>query len=114
MKAPDACGAFTYRLLVGRVDYTRDTGRMLPRSRAVRIGVALFVVGLVFIAADVVPFFFSDHNRPLWLNLACLLAPAGFAVAVWSAVRAGRADQRAAVRELAVQQAPTRTRGMAD
>lgn len=72
----------------------------LPPSRTVRLGLALFVIGLGFIAADVVPFFFADHNRPLWLNLACLLAPAGFAVAVGSALRTGRAEQRAALRRL--------------
>jgi hypothetical protein len=73
----------------------------LPRSGAVRLGLGLFALGLIFIAADVIPFFFSAHDRPLWLNLACLLAPAGFAIAVGSAVRAGRAEQRAALRELA-------------
>jgi uncharacterized membrane protein YhdT len=57
-------------------------------------------VGLVFIAFDVVPFFFGDHNRPLWLNLACLLAPLGFAIAVGSAVRRGRQAQRDVLREL--------------
>jgi hypothetical protein len=73
----------------------------LPRSGAVRLGLGLFALGLIFIAADVIPFFFSAHDRPLWLNLACLLAPAGFAIAVGSAVRAGRAEQRAVLRELA-------------
>jgi hypothetical protein len=73
----------------------------LPRSGAVRLGLALFALGLIFIAADVIPFFFAAHDRPLWLNLACLLAPAGFAIAVGSAVRAGRAEQRAILRELA-------------
>ena len=73
---------------------------MPSRPSAVRLGVALFVVGIGFIAADVVPFFFSAHDRPLWLNLACLLAPLGSAVAVWSGLRSGRAQQRAAVREL--------------
>jgi len=72
----------------------------LPRSRAVRIGLALFVLGLGFIAADVLPFFAADHDTPLWLNLACLLAPAGFAVAVWAGLRNGREEQRAALREL--------------
>jgi len=70
----------------------------LPRT--VRIGLVLFVVGIGFLAADVVPFFFSAHNRPLWLNLACLLAPLGFAVAVWSGLRGGRDAQRAALQEL--------------
>jgi uncharacterized membrane protein YhdT len=72
----------------------------MNRRAGVRIGLVLFVAGLVFIAADVLPFFAGDHNTPLWLNLACLLAPAGFAVAVGSALRAGRDEQRAAVREL--------------
>jgi peptidoglycan/LPS O-acetylase OafA/YrhL len=73
----------------------------LPSSRAVRAGLALFALGLVFIGADVVPFFFADRDRPLWLNLACLLAPLGFAIAVWSGLRAGRLEQREALRELA-------------
>lgn len=62
-------------------------------SGTVRVGIALFVAGLGFIAADVLPFFASDHNRPLWLNLACLLAPVGFAMAVGSALRQGRREQ---------------------
>lgn len=65
-------------------------------TRTVRIGLVLFVLGLVFIAVDVLPFFAGRHNTPLWLNLLCLLAPIGFAVAIGSALRAGRAEQRAA------------------
>lgn len=72
----------------------------LPRSWTVRIGLALFVAGLAFIAVDVLPFFAGDRNTPLWLNLACLLAPLGFAIAVRAALRAGRAEQRAALRQL--------------
>jgi hypothetical protein len=64
------------------------------------VGVAMFGVGLVFIGLDVVPFFGGRHNTPLWLNLACLLAPAGFALAVWSGLRRGRAEQRDALRQL--------------
>jgi uncharacterized membrane protein YhdT len=67
---------------------------------AVRVGLALFVVGLGFVIADVVPFFFADHNRPLWLNLACLLAPLGFAVAVWAGLHRGRREQHDAVRRV--------------
>jgi uncharacterized membrane protein YhdT len=69
-------------------------------SPAVRLGLALIAAGLIFIAIDVLPFFAGDGETPLWLNLACLLAPLGFAVAVWSALRAGRNEQRAALREL--------------
>jgi hypothetical protein len=70
----------------------------VPRpAPAVRLGFALFVLGLVFVAVTVLPFLFGGgHDRPLWLNLGCLLAPAGLVLAVTSAVRAGRADQRAA------------------
>ena len=72
----------------------------IPASRTVRAGLVLFVLGVVFIAVDVLPFFAGDRDTPLWLNLGCLLAPIGFAVATWSAVRAGRAEQRAALRQL--------------
>jgi hypothetical protein len=72
----------------------------LPASRAVRVGLTLFVIGLIFIAVDVLPFFFDDHNRPLWLNLACLLAPAGFAVVTISIFRTGRRSQRQALEQL--------------
>jgi hypothetical protein len=73
---------------------------VLPASRPVRVGLVLFAIGLIFIAIDVLPFFLDVHDRPLWLNLACLLAPLGFAVAVWGGLRAGREEQRAAAREL--------------
>lgn len=61
---------------------------------------ALFVLGLGFVVADVVPFFAGDTDRPLWLNLACLLAPIGFVIAVWAGLRTGRAQQRAALQRL--------------
>ena len=72
----------------------------MSRRAWLRTGVLLFAVGLVFVAIDVLPFFAGDRDTPLWLNLACLLAPLGFAIAVGTALRGGRAEQRAAVREL--------------
>jgi hypothetical protein len=72
----------------------------VPDSPAVRAGLVLFAIGLLFVAIDVLPFFFGGHNTPLWLNLACLAAPLGFAIAVGSAIRSGRAAQRRAVDEL--------------
>jgi hypothetical protein len=69
--------------------------------RLVRSGLVLFAIGIVFVAIDVVPFFADDHNTPLWLNLACLAAPAGFVLALWGVLRRGRADQRRALAELA-------------
>ena len=68
--------------------------------RMIRAGLVLFAIGLVCIAIDVFGFFAGDHNSPLWLNLACLAAPIGFAIAVGTALRNGRAEQRAALREL--------------
>ncbi len=64
------------------------------------MGLVLFVLGAGFIAADILPFLAGDRDTPLWLNLACLLAPVGLTLAVWSAFRAGREEQRAAVRRL--------------
>lgn len=69
----------------------------LPESRAIRAGLVVFAIGVVFVLIDVTPFFFGDHDRPLWLNLACLAAPLGFAIALGAAIRSGRADQRRAV-----------------
>jgi peptidoglycan/LPS O-acetylase OafA/YrhL len=67
------------------------------RPLSTRVGFALFGIGLVFVLVTVLPFFFHDHNRPLWLNLGCMLAPLGFVIAVTSVVRAGRAEQRTAL-----------------
>jgi uncharacterized membrane protein YhdT len=93
------------RLLPDARGFTSATRRILvgvrmSASRWIAIGLALFAIGLAFIAVDVLPFFAGDTDTPLWLNLACLLAPLGFAVAVWSALRSGRDEQRAALREL--------------
>jgi hypothetical protein len=67
----------------------------------VRVGLALFVLGLLFAAVTVLPFFLGAHDRPLWLNLGCLLAPAGLVLAVTGALRSGRGDQREALRRSA-------------
>ncbi|SDI96932.1 hypothetical protein SAMN05444157_1051 [Frankineae bacterium MT45] len=66
-----------------------------------RVGLALFAVGVLFIVINVIPFFFGVTDRPLWLNLACLLAPAGLVTAVVSTWRSGRAAARQAARDLA-------------
>ncbi len=68
--------------------------------RIVPVGLALFGIGVVFIAVDVIAFFAGNHNSPLWLNLACLSAPIGFALAIGASLGQGRADQRQALREL--------------
>jgi peptidoglycan/LPS O-acetylase OafA/YrhL len=86
----DECGGEA--VVVARPDF--------PSARVLRVGLALFALGLLAIAVDVAPFFFGDHNTSLWLNLSCLLAPAGFAVVVISAVRTGRRSQRQALADV--------------
>jgi uncharacterized membrane protein YhdT len=67
-------------------------------GRGVQVGVGLCALGVLFVLVDVLPFFAGADDRPLWLNLACLLLPIGLVVAVWSALARGRRDQRAALR----------------
>ena len=68
-------------------------------SRTMYAGVILFATGMVFVLIDVMPFLFGAPDRPLWLNLACLAAPAGFALALTEVIRSGRAPQRRAIAE---------------
>lgn len=75
---------------------------------AVRTGIWLFAIGLAFVAADIIWWWAGGEDSPLWLNLLCLLAPIGFAVATWSGLGAGRAEQRAALRALTEQTGPQR------
>lgn len=75
-------------------------GRRSAGRRMVQVGVVLFAVGIVVILITVVPFFTGAHNRPLWLNLLCLLAPLGFVLAVGGVVRGGRDEQREVTRRI--------------
>jgi hypothetical protein len=75
-----------------------------PQPLSIRVGLAVFAIGLAFIVVTVVPFFWGGGDRPVWLNVACMLAPLGFVIAVTGAIRGGRAEQRAAAATL-------RTRG---
>lgn len=70
-----------------------------PR-RSIQVGAVLFAVGLLFLIGTVIPYFFGVDNRPLWVNLGCMLAPTGFVVLIVSAVRLGREAQRAVLAEL--------------
>ena len=56
-------------------------------TRAVQVGVVLFVVGVTFIAIDVLPFY-SAPTTGLWLNLALRGGARG--------IRAGRGGRRGA------------------
>ena len=70
-----------------------------PRADAdqlVRIGAVVFGVGVLCIFAAVIPLFFGAHDLPTALNVAAgVLAPLGFALALWGLVRGARAAGRA-------------------
>ena len=51
-------------------------------DRLVRLGAALFALGLVGVVLVVVPFWLGDGQAPLALSLLALLAPLGFGVAL--------------------------------
>ena len=82
----------------------RPAGRRTPAM--VRIGAVLFVVGLVFLLITVLPFFWGDHNRSVWLNVGSMLAPIGFVLAIVGAIRAGRAEQRATLDRIDASRGP--------
>jgi uncharacterized membrane protein YhdT len=68
----------------------------------IRLGLVLFALGVALIAVELIGFAVGARDFPLWLDLLCgVLAPAGFIVAIASAIRAGRADQRAAFHAVA-------------
>jgi hypothetical protein len=62
----------------------------------VRIGAAVFGIGLLAVLADLVPFFLGHPNRPLLVNLGAFLAPLGLGLALGGLLRAARASQRVA------------------
>ena len=73
---------------VGKPSRDRATPRLI------RWGLILFAVGLVVIAVTFAGYAAGDDNRPLAQNLACLLAPLGFGMALVGLIRNGRADAR--------------------
>lgn len=60
------------------------TGVLLP------VALALFAVGVVAVVAVFALFAAGRRDLPLWLNAACLLAPAGLALALVAAVLRAR------------------------
>ena len=63
-------------------------------DRWVRISAVVFGLGVVAVAAAVLPLFFGVHNLPTTLNVAAgVLPPLGFGLALWGLVRAARGTQ---------------------
>ncbi len=59
-----------------------------------KIGMALFALGVVAIAMDLVLFASGSRDLPLWLNLLCLLAPIGLGVGLYGVFRDARSSGR--------------------
>ncbi|HEY9388371.1 MAG TPA: hypothetical protein VIR27_01220 [Mycobacteriales bacterium] len=66
-----------------------------PGALLVHTGLGLFVTGLVLVLVTVVPFLFGAHERPLWLDLACLSAPIGLVLTLTGLARGARDARRA-------------------
>ncbi len=82
-------------------------GRSLTGTAAlVRWGVVLFATGFVVIVITFVGFADGDTERPLWQNLACLLAPIGLGLALAGLVGQYRADVRPAAARFAAAPVP--------
>lgn len=73
---------------------TREPGALL-----VRVGAALFLLGVVAVAIVVLPHPLSRQERPLSLNLLAFLTSAGLGLALLGLLRGARADHRARTRE---------------
>jgi hypothetical protein len=67
-----------------------------PGDGLVRAGAVVFVVGVLAVLADLVPFFLGHPNRPLLVNVATFLAPVGLGMALLGLARSARASQRRA------------------
>ncbi|MCA1711998.1 MAG: hypothetical protein LC789_10360 [Actinobacteria bacterium] len=61
-----------------------------PGDRLVRVGAAVFGLGLLAALAVVVPFFLGRSNAPLGLTLLMLLMPLGLGIALSGLLRAAR------------------------
>jgi hypothetical protein len=76
-----------------------------PRaSLPVRIGMALFAVGVLAIVVIMVMFASGSHDLPLWLNLTAMLAPLGFVVGMAGVAVDARRSARALARATAGQE----------
>ncbi len=76
----------------------RDPDAPLPGERAVRVGAALFGLGVVGVLCVLVPFFLGRDDAPLWTTLLASLLPLGLGIALTGILRAARANRRAARR----------------
>ncbi len=74
-------------------------------SLLVRLGVGCFALGLIAIAVVFGLFATGAHDLPLWLNLAAMLAPVGFGLALIGLFRQARRPRRGLVAAAAAEPA---------
>ena len=91
-------GAPVRRTLEIVTDRPTTPAAPLPGERAVRVGAALFAVGVVGVLFVLVPFFFGRDDAPLWTTLLASVLPLGLAVALLGLLHGARANRRAAKR----------------
>ena len=66
-----------------------------PGDLLVRVGAAVFGLGVLGILGILVPFLVTKrHDAPAWLDLTALLLPAGFGLALLGLVRSARSHGR--------------------
>ena len=65
-------------------------GDARPGERIVRLGAALFGLGLVGVLLVVVPFLLGRDDAPLWTTLLASLMPVGLALALLGLLRGAR------------------------
>jgi predicted alpha/beta-hydrolase family hydrolase len=63
-------------------------------SSLVRVGVAVFALGLLAVVVVFAMFAAGAHDLPLWLNIAAMLAPVGFGLALIGLFRQARRPGR--------------------
>jgi hypothetical protein len=61
-----------------------------------RLGAAVFGIGLVFVVLTFVPFFTGRENAPTVFATGTMLCPLGFGIALLALVRDARQARRAA------------------
>ncbi len=65
-----------------------------PGEGLVRVGAAVFAVGVLGVLLAVVPFFFGREDAPTWTALVASLLPVGLGIALLGLLRGARARRR--------------------
>ena len=65
-----------------------------PGERLVRVGAAVFAVGVVGVLLAVVPFLLGREDAPTWTTLLASLLPVGLGLALLGLLRTARAGRR--------------------